>query len=727
MISNAEKVGSTSENPQASQEKHPLEDVPPFDPDAAARRVEEARQISANKPEIGNSDFEDENVWGGSDGDYDSYGDIISPTKLEGSSIRLPKYERILSNPNLLKTAQENYLGQYQPNSKSRADVLSSKDMLDHYIIGQLSGDSARDFVNSEQFRNYASYIVDTARQKVQIINGKKYYPELSTNPVLKNPRYRRLVISQLQPADQVDRIVRNLGESEAMYKSYLKAIESRLENRALVSQGELNMVGDYLYSGRDFGSGLAKKFACYMFNEARERQDLKPSTQIGGALANYFGYKDTLDDRLKDRRIIIANNSRYDNDKQKLTPVNIGVSCAEYCVLEQNKINRMSLSSDEGLSKSRRETISDLYSLMMVSFHELTHDYQKFMVADGKDNSSAMVHILNQVLRKNKNQCFPLVDKNLNKVLDKNGNEVKTDYYRANHDSDEIEIQADEEAWRQCERFINEHEVQYYYGKEDKAGKMRASDHWLKCDKNEQEVRTRRAFTLKVDENGQEMPYIQYDIEQLGKSIKGDPNIIKQYPQLSEFFDKSGFIKPDIFFNKRIASVDMHGHDIITDDFGVEIATYALMDSSNVKNILSYIQNPNNNLTEAQVMRCVTNLWNVLHQDALKTRPLRKTNFENYSDTRARGKLTSVGDLKESYLKQYLHQLFNCTHIAEVLKDKYPQVGAEIEHQEQTYFISYYDELASDVKLPAEYSDKVKNYYLRTKNKALQQIAMKL
>lgn len=727
MISNAEKVGSTSESLRASQDRHPLEDVPPFDPDAAARRVEEARQISANKPEIGISDFEGENVWGGSDGDYDSYGDIISPTKLEGSSIRLPKYERILSNPNLLKTAQENYLGQYQPNSKSRADVLSSKDMLDHYIIGRLSGDSARDFVNSEQFRNYASYIVDTARQKVQIINGKKYYPELSTNPVLKNPRYRRLVISQLQPADQVDRIVRNLGESEAMYKSYLRTIEGRLENRALVSQGELNMVGDYLYSGRDFGSGLAKKFACYMFNEARERRDLEPSTQIGGALANYFGYKDTLDDRLKDRRIIIANNSRYDNEKQKLTPVNIGVSCAEYCVLEQNKINRMSLSSDEGLSKSRRETISDLYSLMMVSFHELTHDYQKFMVADGKDNSSAMGHILNQVLRKNKNQCFPLVDKNLNKVLDKNGNEVKTDYYRANHDSDEIEIQADEEAWRQCERFIIEHEVQYYYGKKDKAGKMHASDHWLKCDKNEQEVRTRRAFTLKVDENGQEMPYIQYDIEQLGKSIKGDPNIIKQYPQLSEFFDKSGFIKPDIFFNKRIASVDMHGHDIITDDFGVEIATYALMDSSNVKNILSYIQNPNNNLTEAQVMRCVTNLWNVLHQDALKTRPLRKTNFENYSDTRARGKLTNIGDLKESYLKQYLHQLFNCTHIAEVLKDKYPQVGAEIEHQEQTYFISYYDELARDVNLPAEYSDKVKNYYLRTKNKALQQIAMKL
>ena len=72
MISNAEKVGSTSENLRASQEKHPLEDVPPFDPDAAARRLEEARQISANKPEISNLDSEDENVWVVWYGDYDS-------------------------------------------------------------------------------------------------------------------------------------------------------------------------------------------------------------------------------------------------------------------------------------------------------------------------------------------------------------------------------------------------------------------------------------------------------------------------------------------------------------------------------------------------------------------------------------------------------------------------------------------------------------------------------
>lgn len=150
-------------------------------------------------------------------------------------------------------------------------------------------------------------------------------------------------------------------------------------------------------------------------------------------------------------------------------------------------------------------------------------------------------------------------------------------------------------------------------------------------------------------------------------------------------------------------------------------------MDSSNVKNILSYIQNPNNNLGNGQVMRCVSNLWNVLHQDALKTRPLKNTNFDNYADTKTRGKNTSIGDLRESYLKQYLHQLFNATYIAEVLRDRYPEVGDKIEHQEQIYFISYYNELARDVSLDSTYSEKVKNRYLKTKNSALSQIAIQL
>ncbi|MDO4753321.1 MAG: hypothetical protein Q4A36_03780 [Candidatus Saccharibacteria bacterium] len=725
MADDIEKLSSTNEEFQTKTEKHPLEDMPSFDLEAATRRVEEAKNNLLDKAENNNEATND--IWGNSSDEYDEYGEPDSASSLEKSNMRIPKYEKILSNPDTLQITSKNYLEQYQPESKSRADFLSGKDILDHYVLGQLSGDNAKDFIKSDQFKNYSSYIINITQQKVQNINNKKYYPELVTNPVLSNPRYRRLIISELYPADRVDSMIDSLNKNEAGYKGFLKNIENRLENSEAVSQDELNMAGDYLYSSRDFSSGLAKKFACYMFNDARQRQDLISSTQIGGALANYFAYKDTLDDRLKERRIIIANNAGWDNKNNKLKSVNTGVSTRDYCVLEQNKINDMSLSSEEGLSKSRPETITDLYSLMLVAFHELTHDYQKLMVADGKDNSSAMAYILNQVLRNNQNECFPVVDKNLNKALDENGDEVKAGYYQANHDSDEIEIQADEEAWRQCRKFIHEHEKQYYWSKKDEGGDKRASEHWFKCKENEQEVRVRRAFALKVDENGQEMPYIQYDIEELEKSIGNDLDIVKQFPQLAEFFDDAGRVKPEIFFNKRIASVDIDTMDTITDDFGVEIATYALMDSSNVKNILSYIQNPNNNLSENQVMRCVSNLWNVLHQDALKTRPLKNTNFDNYAETKTRGKNTDIGDLRESYLKQYLHQLFNATHIAEVLRDRYPELGDNIEHQEQTYFISYYNELAKDVSLESAYSEKVKNLYIKTKNRALQQIAMQL
>ena len=724
MVGNAERIGSTDENLQTSQNKHPLEDMPPFDLEAAKRQVEETvSKLHDHEKQSRELDY----VWGDPSEEYDDYGVSDSVRSLEKSKACMRKYERILSDPNLLKTASRNYLEQYQPESKSRADILFTKNQLDHYIVSQLSGENAKDFINSEQFENYCSYIIDTARQKVQIINGKQYYPELVTNPVLSNPEYRRLVISKLRPADRVDEIMSNLAKNESGYRGFLKYIENRLETRCPVSQGELDMVGDYLYTGRDFDSGLAKKFACYMFNEATQRQDLKSSTQIGGALANYFAYKDTLDDRLKDRHVIIANSVGWDSRNNRPAPVRTGVSTPNYCVLEQKTINDMSLSSEEGLSKSRPETITDLYSLMMASFHELTHDYQRLMAADGNDNSSAMAHILNQVLRRNQSECFPKVDKDLNKEFDENGREVKTGYYQANHDSDEIEIQADEEAWRQCRKFIHEHEVDYSWDKKDEAGKMRAHDHWSKCMDNEQEVRTRRAFALKVDENGQEMPYIKYDIEQLGASIKRDPDIIKQYPQLSEFFDESGLIKPDIFFSKEIASVDIDAIDTITDDFGVEIATYALMDWANVENILSYIRNPNNNLSEAQVKRCLSNLWNVLYQDVLKTRPLKKTNFGNYSETKTRGKNTSIEVLRESYLKQYLHQLYNCTYIAETLKTKYPQMGGVIEHKEQAYFISFYSGLAKDVVLPAGFSKRAREHYLKTENEALRQIAIQL
>ena len=624
--------------------------------------------------------------------------------------------ERCLSDQRFLKNCRESYLKQYEPDSKSYATMLSLKTKLDEYVSDQLSGKNSEQFAASEQFKNYSQYIVETARTKTCKLNGSTYYPELSTNPVLRSPQSREKVIANVYKPESVNRVLGNLAKSEVGYKTCLKEIDSRMQNEGHLTQGELDAAGDYLYSGRRLETRLAKDFACYLYNESGDNPQLRPSTPVIGALANYFTQNFTRDPRVKDSQFVIANYRSKDQNTGALIPVNIGVSTSNCCVLEQNHFLKASLSSDRSLEKSRTNTINDLYALMIVSFHELTHDYQRLQADDKNDDSSGMAYILNQVLRQNKNCCFPKTDAN--------GNLIKTDYYHANHDCDEMEIQADEEAWRQCRKFIHEHEVQYNWKHKNGDRERVASSHWTKCKNNEREVEARRTFALKVDENGREIPYIQYDTNNLAKAIQARPELLSRYPQLGEYFDQSGKIRPEILFNKKIANLENSGFDTYTDNFGVEFAAYALTDSENADNVLAYIKNDQNSFTPEQVRRFITNQWNLLHQNALRTRALGDVNFQNYDETKTRGKDTDIRTLRQYYLKQYLHQMYNCMHMASALKEKCPQATDYIDSWTQTSYASYYKELSKDVALDKGYTEQVRARYQETGDKLLRVMA---
>jgi hypothetical protein len=356
-----------------------------------------------------------------------------------------------------------------------------------------------------------------------------------------------------------------------------------------------------------------------------------------------------------------------------------------------------------------------------MVAFHELTHDYQKLMMADGKINSSSMSYILNSILRKNQSKCFTPVDRKRRPIRDKDGKVLSADYYKANHDSDEIEIQADEEAWRQCRKFIHKHEIRPFQGSDDTKRKE-GREHWEKCLDREREVSARRAFCLKGDEFGNNLSYIQYDIQELKKYIGNNPDTLKSFPQLESYFDSKGNIRPDIFFNQSLAAIDYAALDAQTDNFGVELATYAITDETTTKQLLEYIRN--NPLSRKQALRCTSNLWNILHQDALKMRAIKKVDYSSYDYTRTRGVDISVPDLRKSYLKQYLHQLYNCVRVSYMLKQRCPDAISEITEEESKYFSAYYPELAKDVTLEPSYTSMVKTRYMKSGQPVLQNIA---
>ena len=271
---------------------------------------------------------------------------------MERSKSALPDYELILGQEKNLETLRTNYLEQYHPESEARAEVLYKKDMVDHYVLGQLRSDKASNFINSNGFKNYASYIISTARAKTQVVNGKKYFPELTTNPVLSIPEYRKLILSKLKNPADTQIIFERLNRSEAEYKDELNKINDKLETSEKVSQDELDTVGDFLYLGRDFENPIAKNFACYLYNNVEGRDNIKSSTQIGGALANYFAYKNTLDERLRERRFLMANKYGWDQQKNAARDAGVGLSTSEFSILSQELVAKMSLTSDEGLKK---------------------------------------------------------------------------------------------------------------------------------------------------------------------------------------------------------------------------------------------------------------------------------------------------------------------------------------------------------------------------------------
>lgn len=479
-------------------------------------------------------------------------------------------------------------------------------------------------------------------------------------------------------------------------------------------------MLGDYIYTGENFKDGVAKKYAEFCFNEASNNPDLKASVPLIGALTNYFASCYTIDEKVRnDSRFYIADKITSDPNEHRL---NIGVSTKLSCVLEKNHFLDMSLTSDESLTRSRTNKYNDLYRLMMISFHELTHDHQKNMMEAGENSSTAMSYILRNVLNRGSRQCFQ-------KPLS-NGSTRQASYYKANHDNDEIEIEADEEAWVQCRAFLVKHQKEYAERTNNQELAQKCFERREKCAENRQTVSDRRIFTKKLAETGEQVSSVQYDMVHLKEYVANEPALLNKYPQLRNFVEPSGDFNLGILFDEKIARVDYSNNyiDAHTDVFGVEVGSYMLTNKNEVSRVANSIKNNSNNLSDAQIKNLFRNIYHVAHQDVLKTRQLKNIDTEKYDETKALGKDTPIEELGTNLFKQYLQQAYYCTYLAETVRKSRPELAEYINKEmNEAFNNSYYNEMSANGQLSKQYAQNAFNSLTRTRNPVLLNLARRL
>lgn len=581
-------------------------------------------------------------------------------------------YKHYLNNPNKLSIIESEYLKQYADNSD--ALLLAFKESLDHYVLQQILKDE--NYINSREFQNYLNYIMHIVEEKRQNIEGKIYNIELSTNIVFRNDNIRKNIFNKYYNEKTINSFENHINST----KEHINVICRKMVNRERVSQDEINLVGDYIYSSRNFTNNIGKIYAEYIFNEITPDSNIKMSLPMLGALTSYFSQCHSVDDEIKNSRTFIAN---FDNKKEDIAHKS---GSRRYCYFSKKYFGKASLIKDDSMNTSRiiysnHENV-DLYHLLMISFHELTHDHQHNEGARKSLSSSGIAFIVKDVLNKNLKGYLK---------LDKNGNPINITEYSENHDSTEYEIQADEEAWRQCRKFIATHCRQYAY--KHYLNSSIAISRENKCYQNEQAIRARRAFSLKKDKEGKTLYYLLYDIKNLVAITQEHPSILEKYPALKAYLDSSGNLDTSILFTTNITSKDNAG--LNADNTGLEFATY-MLDFENDE-ILEKISS--GKLTEKQILNLILNIYNVMHQNVLKIRDFAKTDKKGYFKTNHNYDLKKDSDKVYNYFfEKNALETYNAMKILSSINRIYPQIDVS-DYNETKYYTSYFYELLSKTK----------------------------
>ena len=561
------------------------------------------------------------------------------------------EYINILNSPSMMKSLEDEYLNKY--NSGCNSFYIAIKESLDHYVSKQIKMN--KDYVNSEEFDNYINCIKNISKNNTERFGLKKIYIEPSVNVVFNY--LDKETLGKYSSNTRMN-IIKNSN------KKFIDNIFNKIEDNRVLSDKELSFISMYLDSTKD---NRYDKYIEYVFNNL---DNIKPNTKILSGIVSYLA-KDKNDIG----RCIFGSFDRITDTY--IPEVNVAHSNPnfDYCVFDIDYFSDIDFNSFDSVKSSRTFESKDILFLIFTAYHELTHQRQKNDVKNN-DFRGAALEINNAI------------------------NSVFKDSYKCNHDASEIEIDADENGWKDTAFFVNKF-----------IDKKLARE----CIKNSEAVSCRRLFSKKkVAGTDKILTNIEYDMRVLAKAVKERPEIIDNFPSVGKIISKEGAYKTNALFK-----------DIIVDTpAGWEFSNYIL---NNVP--FKFLENKINSgkFSDKEVLNLLNNFIEVPHKNTILIKKLKDINMDTYKETE-----TNV----DNYDKDTIYNDFFCecatgfitfNKVLNAANKKFPNTinKNKVSGYNNFYINNYYYEMLSNINNPdMERINRIMNCYDNLDSKELKLIS---
>lgn len=562
-------------------------------------------------------------------------------------------YKYYLADKNKLIQLANAYIDQYS--NPTYDCTIAFKESLDHYIVKQYLSNPS--FIETIEFNNYVQYLNYIFSKRIGIRN---YQLEFNTNIVFQNEKLKNYILS-LYDNNTKETLLSVIKKNV----DFINSIYEKMSNGQALTQFEIDMLSDYLYTKRDLDNPCYLMFIDYILNSSG---NLKASPQI---MAAYIAYlPKVFGEGCENSRIILSNGISKASDiavilpseidqyrgKKKLRYSGLYSSSNKYISIDWNLLKNLSFQSDKSLNISRtfKEDNRDIYWISMVCFHELAHQFQNNSMNSSEINSSGLSQLIKRAKRNDTDNTL-------------------------NHDSIESEIEADEMAWSKMHYFILKFRSK---SKNSALNKDDIDNQLKKCLVNRESVYARRAIQTKYNSDER---FLAAAIKEI-KSLINDPNLgdkykiyfrklLINYPMLGKIFDENGNVKTRIMFDVGLTSKNEMGND--ENIISCELANYILNEGYNV--LKRHLVN--DNLTKDQITNLMMNIYNTYHLEKKFINSLAKLDFSQLEETNTNFDYKDQETLINKYLEKFknvANLIYKERELVTIINRKYPEYKIE-------------------------------------------------